>query len=114
MKLSKFDLGWLVGILEADGTFTADKKSLRIAVKMTDMDTVSRVATLLGTNILGPYNANVKGENYRKDVYVAFVSGKKARSWMMRLRPHMSLRRQKQIEVLLGGQAELFEFPRAL
>lgn len=114
MKLKAFDKGWLVGLLEADGTFTSDHKTVRIAVKMTDLDTVSRAATLLCTKVTGPYEYQGNDGSVRKPTYMAFISGKRARSWMIYLRPHMSLRRKNQIDILLGGQRELFEFARNL
>ena len=112
MGLSRFDFGWLIGIIEADGTFTG--KDTRIVIKMTDRDTIVRAARLLNTNVNGPYVNNSNDGCIRKDAYVCFVSGKRARSIMKLLRPFMSLRRQNQIDILLGSQWELFEYPRDL
>lgn len=107
MKLSKFELGWLCGLLEGDGTFTHDGKTPRVAVRMTDLDTVTRAATLLRTRVNGPY-----ANEGNRQVYSCFISGKRARSFMQSIRPYMSMRRQSQIDSLLGNQLNLFPFPR--
>lgn len=110
--MNQFDLGWLCGLLEGDGTFTFDGKHPRISVKMTDLDTVQRAALYLGSNVLGPYAP--EGSLGDKEVYVAYISGAKARTMMQTIRKHMSHRRKNQIDVLLGGQHEMFSFPRSL
>lgn len=110
--MTPFDLGWLCGLLEGDGTFTYDGNYPRIAVKMTDLYTVQRAADLLGATVNGPYEPI--GAIGTREVYITYINADRATSMMQVVRSHMSLRRQNQIDVLLGGQTELFEFPRAI
>ena len=98
-NISPLDAMWLVGLLEGDGTFVCDSMNgrarprPRIALQMTDEDTVRRVAALLGSNVWGPRD-KVKG---RKPVWACAVTGQKAAEWMRILLPYFSSRRQERI-----------------
>ena len=112
VRLTDFELGWVVGLLEGDGTFTWTGVP-RIAVRMTDKDTVQRFASIVQESVLGPYE-NVSDGAVRRQVYMCAINGRKAVSLMGVLRRHMSHRRQDQIDRILGGQQSLFDFPRDL
>ena len=112
--LNPYQLGWLAGLLEGDGSFTNDGIGPRIQVRMTDKDTVARVAKFLNSSVLGPYDNNQDDKHERRPVYMCFISGDKARSAMQFLKFHMSARRQNQIDNLLGNQKPLFDFDREL
>lgn len=49
-NISEFDLAWLIGILEGEGSFYANKKPQppRVSVNMTDKDIIEKVAKLFG------------------------------------------------------------------
>ena len=98
------DLGWVVGILEGEGSFclnTPMKKYphyryARIHVGMTDRDVVARLAKLLGGNVLGPY---LKGNN--RPMYEWQASGTRAVPLMRLVLPMMGRRRRAKIREIL-------------
>lgn len=114
VRLTDYELGWLVGLIEGDGCFTRDGQNLCAQIRMTDLDTVSKVARLFGASVNGPYQSGEGDGHKRKPVYMCSLRGKRARSLMVALQPYMSLRRQNKIQELMGSQIELFEFPRDL
>ncbi len=95
---------WLVGWLEGEGSFIKsppDKLNKpRIHVVSTDEDVIAHVASLLGTKPMGPYKSS-KAE-YRSRYFVT-LDGKRAIELMKQLQPHMSLRRQAQIEAVIAS-----------
>lgn len=106
MRLSQFDIGWLVGLVEGDGCFTFDGKHPVVALKITDLDTAQRFATLFGTTVSGPYH--YEGQQMGdKPYYVSKVTGKRARDFMRSTSHHFSIRRREQIAGLIGDQPEL-------
>ena len=107
-KLSEYDLGWIVGIIEADGSFTTNGRNPRIAVKMTDFDTIERFAELMGVRVLGPYKYE-DAQLGNKPYWQAHVDGQPARDFMSSTRKKFSLRRQAKIYSLLGNQDDMFE-----
>lgn len=105
-RLTDFELGWLVGLIEGDGCVTHDGKNPRIVVKMTDLDVVERFAALVGVPVHGPY----KYEDTQigpKPYYVAYLNGLRARSFMASASAHFSSRRREQIAAIIGGQVNL-------
>lgn len=106
MELSEFELGWLVGLIEADGTFTFDGKHAVVALKITDLDTAQRFATLMRTAVAGPYH--YEGQQLgTKPYYMTKIAGKRAREFMASASGYFSLRRQEQIANLLGDQLRI-------
>jgi hypothetical protein len=106
--LSPFDIGWLVGLIEGDGCFTFDGKHPVVALKITDLDTAQRFATLLGTVVCGPYH--YEGQQLGdKPYYVTKIAGRKARNFMSSTAPMFSIRRRQQIRMLIGDQASIDE-----
>lgn len=56
-KMSELELGWLIGILDGEGCFYANKrgKQAQIKVAMTDEDTILRLAEITGEGtVTGP------------------------------------------------------------
>lgn len=89
-------LYYLAGLLEGEGCFTRDSKAIRLALAMTDYDTVQRAATLLGSRVCGPYDTG------HKPSYRTTVTGKNAVAWMLTLYPLLSQRRRARIQELLA------------
>ncbi len=109
--LTEFDLGWLVGILEADGCFSHSTSPWGtvtpvVAVGMTDRDTVAQVADLMQTNVLGPYSQ----PGNRKPVWLAKINAFQAQSLMRLVEPYMSLRRKEAIAKIIGDQQDGMDF----
>jgi hypothetical protein len=103
MQLTPFELGWLVGLIEGDGCFTFDGNAATVQLKMTDLDTVQRFATLMRTTVNGPYHYEDQ-QLGPKPYYMARITGKRARDFMASTALHFSLRRREQIRGLLGDQ----------
>lgn len=102
-SLTEFELGWLVGLIEGDGSLTFDGKHAVVALKITDLDTAQRFARLLGTTVSGPYH--YEGQQLGpKPYYVTKIAGRRAREFMASAAGHFSLRRQGQITAIIGDQ----------
>lgn len=110
MQLSDFEIGWLVGLIEGDGTFTLDGRMPVIALKITDFDVALRFATLLNTTVHGPYHYDGQqlGE---KPYYIAKLVGSRARQFMGSTVQFFGARRQARIRELLGSQMMLKDVP---
>jgi len=100
------DLFWLIGLLEGEGTFLAPSPSApgrpRIAVHMTDRDTIEKVASLLGGIGVGHIDLTKRCPKWKKS-YRVTLTGKRAVDLMLKIKPFMSARRQIQIERATHG-----------
>ena len=116
-ELSAYEQGWLVGILEGEGSFglrVIDGGRYRtplIQMNHTDLDVIERAADLLQTKVMGPYEkpANSLGN---KPFWVLQVQGDRAASWMRILYPHLSARRQAKITEILSDQIDWVGYAR--
>lgn len=99
IELSPFELGWLVGILEGEGYFGYEKWSYRVQVKMTDLDTIERVAKLF-FKVTGRVPAIHESPNRNVNdslPYVVSLHGNDAKLVMKTVVKHMSWRRRARI-----------------
>ena len=93
-----FNFGWIVGILEGEGTFdTVKKKYPRIRIEMTDKDSVVRIGELLGITRSPRYR---KREN-KKPTWTLSICGNQAKLLMLDVFPFMSERRQQKIQEIM-------------
>lgn len=103
--MSEQDFFWLVGLLEGEGTFLKGPPSApnqpRIAVNMTDEDTVQRIASLFGVGYIHT-RRHERHDNW-KPAFTVKVVGKPAMELMRQIQPHMSKRRQEQIQRALDS-----------
>ena len=96
--LTDYDQGWVVGMLEGEGTFYARGNpdcpiELRVECTSIDIETPNRLQELLGGNIYGPYRRNeVKWALYKRKAVLELIV------W---LRPLLCDRRQVQIDKML-------------
>ena len=105
-ELTEFELGWLVGLIEGDGTLTFDGKHAVVALKITDLDTAQRFARLLRTTVSGPYH--YEGQQLGpKPYYMTKTAGRRAREFMASSASHFSMRRQEQITNIIGDQMSI-------
>ena len=108
---------WFVGIFEGEGSFDVQTKrktvngkvyefpNIRLVIKMTDEDTIAKCAEFLGVGY------HVTDKKYtermgRKTIYrVVKCGGKngKLRDLLERMRPHLSQRRQEQLDTKLAN-----------
>jgi hypothetical protein len=98
---------WLCGIIEGEGTFAratpSHPRKPRVAVGMCDADTMTRFTDLIGTRM---YRVAVKSERYPWSYRTELVGGS-AVALMRLMYPHMSIRRQQQIEAAIDTYAPL-------
>jgi uncharacterized protein YmfQ (DUF2313 family) len=100
--LTDFDRGWLVAILEGEGSFTIQRARYPkpiVQISMTDQDVICRVARLLGTETV--YTQNPPARPGCKTQYLTRIQGERAVNLMRELHPHMGSRRQEQIDRVL-------------
>jgi len=99
------EIAWLSGMLEGEGGFFMHSPSEKyrgtpsISMATTDRDIINRVATLLGTNAMGPYRPY---HGNKKATYQLIICGRKAIGWMFTLYPFMGERRCDKIRELVG------------
>ncbi len=55
--LSDFEIGYIIGLIVAEGSFTGDKKqpSLQLRTQQTDPEPIRHVWRIIGGNLFGPY-----------------------------------------------------------
>lgn len=100
-----FWLGWFVGMMEGEGSFVAPKMGARhyanLRLGITDKDTADTLAAIVpGSGVKGPYDHGDKyGRHTSKPIYVwALQRTTPAVELALLVRPHMSERRQGQID----------------
>ena len=99
-----FDLGFIVGLLEGEGSFClkggGTKRNVQAQCHMTDLDVLETLRARIGQGrISGPY---ANGRN-RKPRYVYVLAGPAARQVMSLILPYMSKRRSNKIRELING-----------
>lgn len=105
MSLTQLELGWLIGLLEGEGCFDFDG-SQRIALGMTDEDTVHKAAEYLSrlagnkASVAEDYTQNKRGYQL---MHYTYLYGENARIVMRAIVPYMSYRRRQQIWRSLNG-----------
>lgn len=96
--IAQEDLLWLVGIMEGEGCFDAQRgKYPRVRLAMVDRDVVGRAATLMGTRVRLSLQAPPK-----RSTWHAEIQGARAAELMWVLLPHMGARRSAKIAEILG------------
>lgn len=103
MNISYLELGWLVGILEGEGTFHFDGRQEAVNLQMSDEDTVYRYAKLI-EKITGfmPTIGFLDREPNRSVMYQCSIKGKRACAIMKLIVPHMGTRRRARIWQVLN------------
>ena len=94
----EFDLVWLAGLLEGEGSFDAHRgRYPRIRLAMTDRDVVGRAASLMDTKIRLSLHPAPASATWHSE-----VSGPRAAEIMRAILPHMGSRRSGRIADVLG------------
>jgi len=106
-KKVKYDIRWLAGLLEGEGTFCwAKHESYRnkintkgryanLQIVSTDKDVIAQVCKMFGNTLLGPYQPSYSRKC--KKIWVSSLRGKRAIIWSKKLYPYMFSRRKAQI-----------------
>lgn len=112
--ITYFELGWLVGLLEGEGSFRfyspREKGGTQgIHINMTDFDTMETAAKLMqkitGKTVIIKDYRKPKNVNHQQS-YVIELSGDSARKLMRAIVSHMHFRRRKRIWQCLNGFKE--------
>lgn len=96
--MNDFDFGWVVGILEGEGCFNAERKSARISLEMVDKDVIDRFCSLV--NAKNKIYTRTRGA--RKTIHRICIYGEEARQLMRLFEPHMGTRRMDKIHNILS------------
>lgn len=116
-SISRFDFGWLVGIIEGEGCFYCKdgKSKLKsgdiycyplagFTLMSTDKDVTEKVSSLLQVSLGGPYYKRSKRK--RKVVWSVQVTGYRAAVIMKVFYDYLGERRKEQIKEALNWQAQ--------
>lgn len=102
--MTEFEIAWLAGLLEGEGSFILYSwkgrpkyHCPRIQLTMTDKDVIEKVSNLLSTTLYGPYKYGVS----KKETYQIQVNGKAAIPILEKILPYMGERRSIKIKGLL-------------
>lgn len=94
---------WLCGLLEGEGSFMKGPPSRPqypvLSVTSTDEDVIQHVSGLLGVS----YCRVTKRREHWRQSFSLRTHGRKAVDLMLKLRPHMSARRQEQIDAAVAS-----------
>ena len=106
--ISDADWSWVVGLLEAEGSFVSGPPSApncpAISIQMTDEDVMRRVSSLLGVKCHS-FQSKKIGKNgipYKK-VYLCCVRGRRAVDLMSNIKNQFGERRREQINKVISG-----------
>lgn len=98
--MNDFDFGWVIGLLEGEGCFNAEKTSARISLEMTDKDVIDRFCNLVNAK----NKIYTRTRSTRKTIHRICMYGEEARQLMRLFEPHMSARRMEKIHSILSVQ----------
>jgi hypothetical protein len=112
--MTDFEIGWVTGILEGEGTFQATnfpnarQPLARIWCGMTDEDVICRLREVTGVGrVTGPY-LNKQEPDYKPKWIWQVSRNDDALNLMLILQPHMGQRRQAQIDLVISKCPPLF------
>lgn len=111
MRTTK-DLAWLGGLLEGEASFMMRKGSPKIALQMTDLDVMQKVARILDVKV-GDYSRKPKGKETYLPVWHLAVHGIKAIGWMLTLYQFFGDRRQAKIREVVSSWRDHPASPRS-
>ncbi len=106
---SEFELYWLAGLLEAEGSFmkgipsAPNKPSMKI--QTTDYDIAQRVGDVFQAKVMGPYTRKEWEVEY-KPFYMVTKRSRPAIELMQQIRPMMGQRRQGQIDAAIASYVD--------
>ena len=102
--MNEFEFGWVVGFLEGEGSFFWNRGPT-VKATQADLQPLLRLQEWYGGSI--QEQAPRRGLIDQKKVWHWRVTGMRARNLLLELMPHMSLRRQSQIQWALDGESGL-------
>lgn len=103
--LSEFDRGWVVGIVEGEGTFRSRNLTQKpgVVVSQKDPEILEKLKGFLGGNLYDyTHKSPTTGHYGTAALWRWTLNGRAAVDLMVAVRPSMSVRRQQQIDGKLG------------
>jgi len=109
-RMTDFELGWVVGILEGEGCFFVTTRSTpkygpyvyaRVTVCMTDRDVLERLRKVTGVGVLERVRAR-KDPRHKPISQWIVCRNQEAIELMVAVYPHMGTRRQAKIREVLA------------
>lgn len=103
--LSQLELGWLVGLLEGEGTFRYQNGTCHVVIKMVDEDTICKYIDVIYKLTSRRYEMKSydRAHENRQQIYQVNICGENARIVMRTIVPYMSQRRKQRIWQSLNG-----------
>ena len=102
------EFSWFVGLYEGEGTLKIDKTAITLVISSTDKDVMERSSRFLGTKVreIPRFNSDGTRKPYMPEHYkTKYESSKKGSvrkgkliELLMKMKPYLSERRQKQLE----------------
>lgn len=100
MDITKHELHWFAGLFEGEGTFVFYKNTpKRIAIQMTDLDTLEKVQEIWGGRI---YHCK-KLKDHHKDSWQWVAGGELARQIAIMIEPLLMSRRKARCQEFILG-----------
>ncbi len=112
MNITEIELGWLVGILEGEGSFGYYGRTQRVSMEMTDKDTIERYVDIVGKVLSKDFAVSEFQRKHRVNysfestMYRLTLTGDNARQLMGFVVGLMSYRRRARIWQCLNGYTE--------
>ena len=95
------ETAWLAAIVEGEGCCDAPRGNPRLRVKMTDLDVILRVATIMGAKYhVDTWSQRVRGH---RPLWVASITGPRAVTIMREILPFMGTRRTAKMADIIAA-----------
>lgn len=113
--MRSFDIAWLAGLLEGEGSFGDSKGSPTIQLQITDRDIATRAAALMSVKVRAPWQPKGKRVNGGSfcPVYSVVACGTRAIGLMMTLYSVLGERRRERVKGVLARWRASPRAPRA-
>ncbi len=98
-EMNAHDFFWLIGLLEGEGTFGIRNNCLFVKASTCDQDVRDKLEAITGT---GTTYDRPPTAGSKKHVYIWSLDGWFGRELMLKIKQHMSVRRQEQIDRALS------------
>jgi hypothetical protein len=100
--MTREELSWMAGLFEGEGCFVMRREhTLKMELAMTDRDVVERFALLAGVGNVHLLDKRVPGN---KEQWRWTVSGKKAETLALELRPWLGARRGARVDEIIAAR----------
>lgn len=98
------EFSWFIGIYEGEGClehyYFNNKQRIRMAIEMTDEDTIQKVSKYLNVNYMKKKKRGLRKQTWVVRKHVGKYKGK-GRELLLKMYPYLSERRKEKIKFLL-------------